>query len=77
LDRVASTKLVNLKFLHPKEPSTTFSFPRKDDIMVLPHHYVLTVVDPKTPTGRTYTLHKSETLEAIKVFHAKCKGNII
>ena len=57
---------VQLKFLHPAGPSSSFTFPQRDDILAMPRKSVLTTVSPLTVTGRTYTLSETETNEASK-----------
>ena len=47
-------------FLHPCGPSTSFKYPSKEDIVDIPLRNVLTKVNPRTLTGRAYTLTKQE-----------------
>eukprot|EP00731_Ephydatia_muelleri_P008955 Em0004g1293a len=41
-------------------PSYLSVYPRKADILTTPATNVLTIVDPATTTGRTYTLSEAE-----------------
>ncbi len=52
---------VKLTFLHPHGPSNSFKYPAVQDIHTVPVKHVLGTVDPRTRTGRTYTLLKKET----------------
>ena len=60
LDVSQETNSVRLTLLEPHGPATSFKYPRKEDIRTLPIDNILTVVDPRTRTGRTYTLSKKE-----------------
>ena len=51
-----------LTFLHPHGPS---SYPGTQDILI---NNILTLVDPRTRTGRVYTLSKKETTTASERF---------
>ena len=50
--------LVRLTFLHPHGPNTFFKYPQKEDIRTVKIETILRLVDPRTRTGRTYTLLK-------------------
>ena len=50
--------LVRLIFLHPHGPNTSFKYPQKEDIRTVKIETILRLVDPRTRTGRTYTLLK-------------------
>jgi hypothetical protein len=53
--------MVEVKFLHPQGPAPSFTYPMDfDDILEVPVSHILTLVDPKCPTGRTYYLCKEE-----------------
>jgi hypothetical protein len=54
---------VELNFLHPHGPSRSFSYPTRPDRLVISLQEILTGVDPKTVTGRMYTL-SSEYMDA-------------
>jgi hypothetical protein len=50
-----TTEMVEVKFLHPQGPAPSFTYPTDfDDILEVPVSHILTLVDPKCPTGRTY-----------------------
>jgi hypothetical protein len=56
-----ATEMVEVKFLHPQGPAPSFTYPTKfDDKLELPVSQILTLVNPKCPTGRTYYLCKKE-----------------
>ena len=52
--------LVTIQFLHPHGPCSSFKYPSAPEVHTLPVRYVFTKVDPRTRTGRTYTLSKKE-----------------
>ncbi len=54
LDKKENTDEVLFKFLHPAGPAPSFSYPSKDDTLLLPRAYILKKVDANTQTGRTY-----------------------
>ena len=59
---------VKLTLLHPHGPSRSFKYPAQPDIVVLPVLNVLTLVEPRTTTGRQYTLKQTESkVAAIKL----------
>ncbi|KAL5503158.1 hypothetical protein EMCRGX_G010065 [Ephydatia muelleri] len=60
LQTFPSTVEVKLSCLEPAGPSSSFVYPRKADILIIPATNVLTIVDPATTTGRTYTLSEAE-----------------
>eukprot|EP00731_Ephydatia_muelleri_P007129 Em0003g1377a len=60
LQTFPSTVEVELSCLEPAGPSSSFVYPRKADILIIPATNVLTIVDPATTTGRTYTLSEAE-----------------
>ncbi len=59
---------VRLTFLHPHGPNTSFRYPAFEDIRTVPITDILTVVDPRTRTGRVYTLSKKEVSDASEKF---------
>ena len=65
--------LVTLKFLHPHGPSASFRYPQREDILTLPIADVLTVVNPRTATGRVYTLSKRESQDASEKLGHVCQ----
>ena len=55
---------VKVSFLHPHGPSRSFRYPQRPDILTIPFSYILTKVDPRTVTGRVYTLTPKESRDA-------------
>lgn len=55
---------VKLSFLHPSGPSTSYSFPSKPDVLLVPIQDILTIVNPTTVTGRVYNISDKETTKA-------------
>jgi len=55
-----------LNFLYPHGPSRSFSYPFRPDVLVISVHDILTIADPKTVTGRMYTLSSDETAAATR-----------
>ena len=56
-----TTEMVEVKFLHPQGPAPSFTYPTDfDDKLEVPVSQILTLVDPKCPTGRTYYMCKEE-----------------
>ena len=60
LEAIEADNLVKLTFLHPHGPSSSFKYPEPHDIRTVPMDNVLTLVDPRTRTGRVYTLSRKE-----------------
>ena len=52
---------VKVTFLHPHGPSRVFKYPTQPDILVVPSSDILTKVNAKTATGRTYTMSRKES----------------
>ncbi|KAL5468830.1 hypothetical protein EMCRGX_G029952 [Ephydatia muelleri] len=61
-----------MKFLHPAGPSPSFSFPIKDDILIMGSTDILMKANPNTPTGRVYHLTCAEAAEASRLLRLKC-----
>ena len=55
---------VKISFLHPAGPATSFSYPRKPDVLTMPGNFILCKLDPITATGRTYQLTPQEMTKA-------------
>jgi len=55
---------VEVAFLHPNGPASSFKYPPCGDVLVMSSHDILTIVNPSTATGRTYTLTLIEMSEA-------------
>ena len=70
LQLYADTSEVRLTFLHPYGPPHSFRYPRVQDILTIPISYILTTVDPRTATGRVYTLTQKESRTASKKLKA-------
>ena len=60
------THEVKLTFLHPPGPSSSFRYPQSQDIHTIPIENILTLVDPRTRTGRVYLLTKKDITNASK-----------
>ena len=57
---VLSWYMVTLSFLHPAGRCRSYTYPRLADILELPAADILFIADPKTVTGRSYTLSLEE-----------------
>ena len=66
LEVCSDTKEVNLTFLHPHSPSNSFKYPEPHNIHTIPMDDILTLVDPRTRSGRVYSLTKKEMTFAIE-----------
>ena len=55
---------VKVSFLHPNGPSLSFRYPHRPDILNIPLSDILSKVDPRTITGRVYTLTPKESRDA-------------
>ncbi|KAK6180046.1 hypothetical protein SNE40_012265 [Patella caerulea] len=60
LESLPSEREVKVNFLHPNGPSNNFFFPDIEDQYIIDSRDILVPVNPKTATGRTYTLSKKE-----------------
>ena len=56
--------LVTVTLLHPHGPCSSFRYPTAPDVHTLVTRDILTSVDPRTRTGRVYTLTKCESKAA-------------
>ena len=56
LEVCSDNKEVKLTFLHPHGPSNSFKYPEPQNILNIPTGDILTLVDPRTRSGRVYTL---------------------
>jgi hypothetical protein len=66
--------MVKVKFLHPKGPASSFTYPTNfDDKLQVPVSQILTLVDPKCPNGRTYVCKgvMDAATEALKSYFAR------
>ena len=68
LEIIQEDSQVKLTFLHPHGPSSSHKYPATQDIRTVPMDNILTLVDPRTRTGRVYTLSKKETATASEKF---------
>ena len=59
-----------VKLLHQHGPSGSYKYPGTQDIHTLPIKNILTLVNPRSRSGRVYTLSKDET----KVYSGKLKA---
>ena len=59
---------VKVTLLHPPGPSNSFRYPKSEHIVTVTVKDILTVVDPRTRTGRVYTLSKKEMKAATEKF---------
>ena len=66
---VIEGSLVKLTFLYLHGSSSSFKYPQTQDIRTVPISDILTLVDPRTRTGRVYTLTKKETTSASQNLH--------
>jgi len=66
---LACVQEVRLTILHPPSPSSAFRYPQSQDIHTVPIENILTLVDPRTRTGRVYTLTKKDITYASKNLH--------
>ena len=55
---------VKVSFLHPNGPSRSFRYPHRPDILNISLSDIITKVDPRTVTGRVYTLTPKERRDA-------------
>ena len=62
---------VEVSFLELRGPSRSFKYPTIVDILVIGSEDVLTVVNPTTATGRSYTLSQAESAPAGAVLTCK------
>ena len=61
-------KQLKVQFLHPAGPSSSFSFPRRLDELVINHAQVLIKTNPTTTTGRAYNIPSTDGLQATVLF---------
>ena len=68
LEIIQEDSQVKLTFLHPHGSSSSYKYPGTQDIRTVPMDNILTLVDPRTRTGRVYTLSKKEITTASDKF---------
>ena len=66
-----SQRAITVTFLHPCIPSASFVYPVRQDVMDVDPYDVLTIVNPVTATGRTYTLSRKDMQEASLALQAR------
>ena len=68
LERNVEERDVQVKFLHPKGPSSYFYWPQRDDVCFVPENCILKIIEEPiaTGTGRKY-LVSNGTLKAIQL----------
>ena len=64
LEVCSDTKEVKLTFLYPHGPANSFKYPEPHIIHTIPMDDILTLVDPRTRSGRVYSLTKKEITSA-------------
>ena len=62
-------KEILVNFLRPNGPSASFVYPRQQDLHLVDASDILTILNPKTVTGRTYTLSTEDEAIASAVLH--------
>ena len=62
---------VTVTILEPPGPAPSFVYPSKEDILTVARNKVLTRVQPRTATGRTYTLAQKEMSDATKMLERR------
>ena len=67
------SKSIKIDLLCPQGPSQSFKYPSKQNIVVVPYSDVLIKVNPRTVTGRIYTISKQESKTATDKFKARKK----
>ena len=67
LDRNTDLRQATIKFLQPKGPSGSFTYPSRPDILIVPFVDVLTSVEVTTTNARKYSFPKREQEKASKV----------
>jgi len=71
IDKIDETEEMKISFLHPHGPSASFSFSRHLDNLIVKSTDVITTLNPKTATGRTYILPPSEMLLCSRLVQKK------
>lgn len=62
---------VNLLFMHPSGPATSFAYLRRPDTLTVPKTFILCQLNPTTATGRTYQLSEKEMQQASQILLLK------
>ena len=66
-----NARLVEVNFLHPKLFAQSYVYPSQQDILEVDPTDILTLVNPSTATGRTYSLTANEIAKEIKALEAR------
>ena len=64
---------IKVSFLHPHGSSRSFKYPQRKAVLIMNFQDVLSTVEPKTATGRTYTLTPEEITTTTKLLDNKLK----
>ena len=64
LEKDLDNSEVKLTLLHPHGPSRSFIYPSIPDIIALPVSDILSLVEPRTTTGRVYTISQKDSRTA-------------
>ena len=63
-----TTEMVEVKVLHPQGPAPSFTYPTDfDDKLEVPVSQILTLVDPKCPTGQLTTCAKKKWMQQLQL----------
>ena len=58
---------------HPSGPSPSFSFPKRQDELIVSHSHILMKVSTNTSlTGRVYKISHEDTVKATRLLHEFC-----
>ena len=68
---------IKINFRCPQGPSPSFKYPSKQNVLVISQNDVVTKVDSRTVTGRTYTVTKQESKAATNKLKVWKKLNVI
>ncbi len=55
-------------FLHPRGPASSYKYPSPPDTLTIPVSDILTKVDAKTATGRTYNHNTKLTSQKLSTY---------
>ena len=64
-------RVVEVNFLHPQLPSSSYGYPQRQDVMEVDPSDILTLVSPSTATGCRYYLTAKEVAAATCALTAK------
>ena len=66
---------VEVSFLHPHHPATSFHYPSNPDILVMSCQDIMTTVNPTTVTGQSYCLTDMEILKSNNILAGRSARN--